>query len=77
MTTKGSEDADIQSFVVKPPGFDPAKKYPAVILIHGGPERRMGAKLELPLECAGFRVGRVRDGYAQSPRVRRLRPEIH
>lgn len=38
MTTKGSEDADIQSFVVKPPGFDPAKKYPAVILIHGGPE---------------------------------------
>ncbi len=38
ISTKGSEDAQIQSFVVKPPGFNPAQKYPAVILIHGGPE---------------------------------------
>jgi dipeptidyl aminopeptidase/acylaminoacyl peptidase len=42
MSTKGSEDAQIQSFVVKPPGFDPAQKYPAVILIHGGPEGEWG-----------------------------------
>lgn len=27
----------IHSFVVRPPGFDPAKKYPLVVLIHGGP----------------------------------------
>jgi dipeptidyl aminopeptidase/acylaminoacyl peptidase len=26
----------IHSFLVKPPGFDPAKKYPLLVLIHGG-----------------------------------------
>jgi dipeptidyl aminopeptidase/acylaminoacyl peptidase len=36
--TKGSEDAQVQSFIVKPPGFDPAKKYPLLMLIHGGPQ---------------------------------------
>jgi dipeptidyl aminopeptidase/acylaminoacyl peptidase len=32
----------VQSFVVKPPNFDPAKKYPVVMLIHGGPEGEWG-----------------------------------
>lgn len=33
-----SEDgADIEGFVVKPIGFDPAMKYPAILWIHGGP----------------------------------------
>ncbi len=27
----------IHSFLVRPPGFDPAKKYPLVVMIHGGP----------------------------------------
>jgi dipeptidyl aminopeptidase/acylaminoacyl peptidase len=27
----------IQSFIVKPPGFDRTKKYPLVVMIHGGP----------------------------------------
>jgi dipeptidyl aminopeptidase/acylaminoacyl peptidase len=27
----------IQGWIVKPPGFDPAKKYPLVLQIHGGP----------------------------------------
>jgi dipeptidyl aminopeptidase/acylaminoacyl peptidase len=36
--TKGSEDAQVQSFIVKPPGFDPTKKYPLLVLIHGGPQ---------------------------------------
>lgn len=40
--TKGSEDAQVQSFLVKPPGFDASKKYPAVMLIHGGPEGEWG-----------------------------------
>jgi dipeptidyl aminopeptidase/acylaminoacyl peptidase len=38
ISTKGAEDATVQSFVVKPPGFDATKKYPALILIHGGPQ---------------------------------------
>ena len=29
---------EMQMWVLKPPGFDPAKKWPAVYLIHGGPQ---------------------------------------
>ena len=36
--TKGAEDAQVQSFLVKPPGFDAAKKYPLLVLVHGGPQ---------------------------------------
>src|SRR5207249_2132027 len=36
--TKGALGARIQSLLVKPPGFDPSKKYPALVLIHGGPQ---------------------------------------
>lgn len=35
-TFKGRNGADIHSFVALPPGFDPAKKYPLFVLIHGG-----------------------------------------
>jgi dipeptidyl aminopeptidase/acylaminoacyl peptidase len=35
---KGAEGADIQAFVIKPPKFDPARRYPAIMLIHGGPQ---------------------------------------
>jgi len=38
----GADGTQIQSFVVKPPNFDPAKKYPVVMLIHGGPEGEWG-----------------------------------
>lgn len=27
----------IQGWIIKPPGFDPAKKYPMILTIHGGP----------------------------------------
>ncbi len=40
--TKGAEDAQVQSFLVKPPGFDPSKKYPVLMLIHGGPQGEWG-----------------------------------
>jgi dipeptidyl aminopeptidase/acylaminoacyl peptidase len=32
-----SGGARIQGWIVKPPGFDPAKKYPMLLEIHGGP----------------------------------------
>ncbi len=38
----GAENAQVQSFLVKPPNFDPARKYPALFLIHGGPEGEWG-----------------------------------
>ncbi|MGA8539477.1 MAG: S9 family peptidase, partial [Terriglobales bacterium] len=32
----------VQGFLVKPPNFDPTKKYPLKFIIHGGPEVPMG-----------------------------------
>jgi dipeptidyl aminopeptidase/acylaminoacyl peptidase len=37
VTYQGANDADIQMWVIKPPGFDPAKKYPVFLILHGGP----------------------------------------
>ncbi len=31
------DDYDIQGWIVKPPGFDPSRKYPLMLAIHGGP----------------------------------------
>ncbi len=35
---EGAEGKQIQVFVVKPFGFDPTKKYPLIINVHGGPQ---------------------------------------
>jgi dipeptidyl aminopeptidase/acylaminoacyl peptidase len=32
------DGARLQGFLIRPPGFDPAKKYPIKFLIHGGPQ---------------------------------------
>jgi dipeptidyl aminopeptidase/acylaminoacyl peptidase len=32
----------VQGFIIKPPGFDPSKRYPVKFLIHGGPEGAWG-----------------------------------
>ena len=37
VTYRGADGADIQMWVIYPPGFDPAKKYPLYLLLHGGP----------------------------------------
>ncbi len=34
----GADGKKVHTFVVKPHGFDPAKKYPLVINVHGGPQ---------------------------------------
>jgi dipeptidyl aminopeptidase/acylaminoacyl peptidase len=34
----GAGGQPIQAWIVKPPDFDPAKTYPLVVLIHGGPQ---------------------------------------
>jgi dipeptidyl aminopeptidase/acylaminoacyl peptidase len=41
-TFKGANDDNVQGFMVKPPGFDPNKKYPLKFLIHGGPQGAWG-----------------------------------
>jgi dipeptidyl aminopeptidase/acylaminoacyl peptidase len=37
-TVTGAGGTPIQYWLLTPPGFDPAKKYPVVFLIHGGPQ---------------------------------------
>lgn len=35
---KGAGGTPVQSWLIKPPGFETSKKYPVVFLIHGGPQ---------------------------------------
>jgi dipeptidyl aminopeptidase/acylaminoacyl peptidase len=37
-TFKGADGDEVAGWLIKPPGFDPKKKYPVVFLIHGGPQ---------------------------------------
>ncbi|HEY1763519.1 MAG TPA: S9 family peptidase [Opitutaceae bacterium] len=38
VTVPGEGGTPIQMWVIKPPAFDPARKYPLVFLVHGGPQ---------------------------------------
>jgi dipeptidyl aminopeptidase/acylaminoacyl peptidase len=38
----GADKAQVQGFLIKPPAFDPNKKYPVKLLIHGGPQGAWG-----------------------------------
>jgi dipeptidyl aminopeptidase/acylaminoacyl peptidase len=37
----------IQGWIIKPPGFDPSKKYPLILEIHGGPFADYGDRFDL------------------------------
>ena len=37
-TFEGADVDEVGGFLIRPPGFDPAKKYPVLFLIHGGPQ---------------------------------------
>ncbi len=50
---------DIQAWVVWPPGFDPSKKYPLVLEIHGGPHAAYGPHFSVEVQlfaAAGYVV---------------------
>ncbi|HVZ66296.1 MAG TPA: S9 family peptidase [Lacunisphaera sp.] len=38
----GAGGTSVQMWIIKPPGFDPAKKYPLVFWVHGGPQGNWG-----------------------------------
>jgi dipeptidyl aminopeptidase/acylaminoacyl peptidase len=42
MTVPGAGGTPVQYWILKPPGFDPSKKYPVVFLLHGGPQGDWG-----------------------------------
>jgi len=35
---EGAEKTQVEGLLIRPPHFDPAKKYPTLLLIHGGPQ---------------------------------------
>ncbi len=39
---KGADGQDVQMFILYPPGFDPGKKWPLLVLVHGGPHGTFG-----------------------------------
>jgi dipeptidyl aminopeptidase/acylaminoacyl peptidase len=39
---KGAAGNDLQGWILKPPDFDPAKRYPSILEIHGGPRVQYG-----------------------------------
>lgn len=49
----------IQGWIVKPPGFDPTKKYPMILEIHGGPQSDYGDRFSAEIQlyaAAGYVV---------------------
>ena len=42
MWVEGAGGAKVQYYVVKPHGFDPSKKYPMILNVHGGPQGNFG-----------------------------------
>ncbi len=40
MWVEGAGGAKIEVFIVKPHGFDPARKYPLILNVHGGPQQQ-------------------------------------
>ncbi len=38
----GAEGTKVEGFLIKPPGFDAAKKYPVKFVMHGGPQTALG-----------------------------------
>ena len=41
-TFAGAGGASVHAMLLKPPSFDPSKKYPLLMVLHGGPETQFG-----------------------------------
>jgi dipeptidyl aminopeptidase/acylaminoacyl peptidase len=54
VTFKGAGGQDVQMYVVTPPGFDAAKKYPLVHVVHGGPVGTSGDTFHLRWNAQAF-----------------------
>ena len=50
---------DIQGWIIKPPGFDPSRRYPLILEIHGGPFANYGDRFDIEkqsMASAGYVV---------------------
>ncbi|MEX1086381.1 MAG: S9 family peptidase [Steroidobacteraceae bacterium] len=49
-TTSAADGRRIQSWLIYPPGYDPSKKYPMILEIHGGPFANYGPRFAAELQ---------------------------
>lgn len=59
LAVKALDGRDVPSWLVLPPGFDPAKKHPLILEIHGGPHTSYGASFATDMQlyaAAGYVV---------------------
>jgi dipeptidyl aminopeptidase/acylaminoacyl peptidase len=50
ITTRSKDGTEIEGWLLKPPGFDPSRKYPLVLEIHGGPFANYGPRWAAELQ---------------------------
>ena len=58
-STTPADNRRAQSWLIRPPGYDPAKKYPLILEIHGGPFANYGPRFAAELQlyaAAGYNV---------------------
>jgi dipeptidyl aminopeptidase/acylaminoacyl peptidase len=58
-STTAADGRRVQSWLIRPPGFDPAKKHPLILEIHGGPFANYGPRFAAELQlyaAAGYNV---------------------
>jgi dipeptidyl aminopeptidase/acylaminoacyl peptidase len=58
-STTPADGRRVQSWLIRPPGYDPAKKYPLILEIHGGPFANYGPRFAAELQlyaAAGYNV---------------------
>lgn len=71
---KASDGAEIDAWIMKPVGFEPGKKYPAVLEIHGGAKNSLRPLLHARVPRFNFQ--RFRRGLFQSQGKRWLRRRV-
>ncbi len=54
---EGAEGAPVHGFLLKPPAFDPQRKYPLLMLIHGGPQGSFGDSFHYRWNAQMFAAG--------------------
>lgn len=69
---KTTDGKDMLAWVILPPGFDPARKYPTLLFCEGGPQSPV-SQFELSLELPGDGGTGLHRHSAQPPRTSRLR----
>ena len=71
---QGAGDYKVQVFLVTPHGFDPTRKYPLILNVHGGPQQPWTDAL--PRRLAGLPGQGLRRRLPQPDRLDRLRPGL-